>query len=71
MSDSSFVPKTWCVYGVLHDEPCAMFFTARADANIFISECLESMQYRGSQTLLSIMVLVGVDGDAMTIEAFS
>ena len=71
MSDSCFVPKTWCVYGILHDEPCAMFFTVRADAVNFVNDCLESMQYRGSQTDLSIMVLANVNGDAMTIEEFS
>ena len=71
MSDSSFELKTWCVYGVLHDEPCAMFFTSRAGAIHFLNDYLKSAQYRCSQTELSIMVLVGVDGDAMTIEAFS
>jgi len=71
MSDASFVPKTWCVYGILCDEPCVMFFTVRQDAINFVKDGLETNYLDRGTTDLSIMVLVGVDGDAMTIEEFS
>jgi hypothetical protein len=65
-SGSSFAPKTWCVYGVLRDEPCAVFFASRAGAIYFVNGCSEL-----SETCLSIVVLANVDRDVMTIEEFS